>query len=84
MADGALYASKGAGRNTTTVARRTLADAADELLTQLSTTDGTEPPEAPTHNSLQTEPGAQGPHGPDGPSEVAPSDGEQAGVEDTP
>lgn len=83
MADGALYQSKDAGRNQTTVAHRTLADAADELLTELSTTDGTEP-EAHNDLSLQTEPGAPGSHGPEVTTEAAPSDGEQAGVEETP
>jgi two-component system cell cycle response regulator len=82
MADGALYASKGAGRNTTTVARRTLADAADELLTQLSTTDGSDEVE-PQPYTLQTEPGAQGSHGPETTTDAAPSDG-QAGIEDGP
>jgi diguanylate cyclase (GGDEF)-like protein len=78
MADGALYESKGGGRNRTTVAHRTLADAADELLTELSTTDGAESP-AP-ENVLFPEPDAPGPH--DG--TTAATDGGQAEVEDAP
>jgi diguanylate cyclase (GGDEF)-like protein len=77
MADGALYASKGGGRNRTTVAHRTLADAADELLTELSTTDGAQGHE-PQDELFRTEPDAPGPS--DG--TAAPTDGEQAGVED--
>jgi diguanylate cyclase (GGDEF)-like protein len=84
MADGALYASKGGGRNRTTVARRTLADAADELLTQLSTAEGEHGSASDDHMSLQSDDGVQGPTGPDGTSEPAPSDEEQAGVEDSP
>jgi diguanylate cyclase (GGDEF)-like protein len=38
MADGALYESKGAGRNRTTVAHPTLAEGADKLLTDLEPT----------------------------------------------
>jgi diguanylate cyclase (GGDEF)-like protein len=83
-ADGALYASKRAGRNTTTVADRTLADAADELLTQLSTTDGADFAEPHESITLPTEPGSQGSQGPERTTGQPPSDGEQAGIEDTP
>jgi hypothetical protein len=51
MADGALYESKGAGRNRTTVAHPTLAEGADRLLSDLE----------PTHS-----PAVEGPTGGDG------------------
>lgn len=60
MADGAMYRSKRAGRNATTVAQPSLVEGADQLLADLTTTNRTEAPEAAADGFLGRPDGAHG------------------------